>query len=55
MEKRTIYGDMCRFLQAYGWEWGIVHKVINRWHNTCYTIPELKAFYQLHGCEQVPP
>lgn len=45
METRTVQGDLLRYLNEYGWGWGLAHKLINRWYGTDYTIPELKLLY----------
>lgn len=46
MEDRTLFGDLRRYLVEYRWEWGIIHKVINRWYGTEHTISDLKRLYQ---------
>lgn len=46
MEDRTLFGDLRRYLVEYHWEWGIIHKVINRWYGTRHTISDLKNLYQ---------
>ena len=34
-----------RYIQDYGWNWGIVHSLINRKFGTDYTLAELQHFY----------
>ena len=34
-----------RYIQDYGWNWGIVHSLINRKFGTDYTLEELQHFY----------
>lgn len=34
-----------RYIQDYGWNWGIVHSLINRKFGTDYTLEELQYFY----------
>lgn len=46
MHQRTILGDLIRYLDEYHWQWGITHKIINRWHGCNYTVSELKALYR---------
>ena len=33
-----------RYIQDYGWNWGIVHSLINRKFGTDYTLEELQHF-----------
>ena len=36
---------MRRYIQDYGWNWCIVHSIINRKFGTDYTLEELQHFY----------
>ena len=46
-----------RYIQDYGWNWGIVHSLINRKFGTDYTLEELQHFYirepGIFPCSQV--
>lgn len=53
--ERTVRGDLCRYLDEYNWGWGLSHKVINWFHGTSYTIPELKKLYKTPEPEPEPP
>lgn len=41
-----------RYIQDYGWNWGIVHSLINRKFGTDYTLKELQHFYMRHAWPQ---
>lgn len=41
-----------RYIQDYGWNWGIVHSLINRKFGTDYTLEELQHFYIRHAWPQ---
>lgn len=46
MTERTLMGDLDRYLGEYHWSWGLVHKLVNRWYGTAYTISDLKRLYR---------
>lgn len=41
-----------RYIQDYGWNWGIVHSLINRIFGTDYTLEELQHFYMRRAWPQ---